>query len=60
MTTPEPLTLLVGTFRWACYLPALPASSTAIGTPVQAIGSGFGLVPFLRQVSFNFRMVGPV
>ncbi|NHN64837.1 PrsW family intramembrane metalloprotease [Haloarcula sp. JP-Z28] len=61
VTTPEPLTLLVGTFLLGVLFAGFAGILNGVfGTPVQAIGSGFGLVPFLGQVFFFFLIVGPV
>ncbi|TQR22379.1 hypothetical protein C9J85_12075 [Haloferax sp. wsp5] len=54
------MTLLVGHSCWACYLPACRHPQRCFRHPGQAIGSGFGLVPFLGQVFFFFLIVGPV
>ncbi|WP_424001126.1 PrsW family intramembrane metalloprotease [Haloarcula salina] len=61
VTTSEPLTLLVGTFLLGVLFAGFAGLLNAfLGYPVQAIGSGFGLVPFLGQVFFFFLIVGPV
>lgn len=61
VTTQEPLTLLVGTFLLGVLFAGFAGVLNGIlGAPIQAIGSGFGLVPFLGQVFFFFLIVGPV
>jgi RsiW-degrading membrane proteinase PrsW (M82 family) len=61
VTTQEPLTLLVGTFLLGVLFAGFAGILNGFfGVPVQAIGSGFGLVPFLGQVFFFFLIVGPV
>ncbi|MDT3433694.1 PrsW family intramembrane metalloprotease [Haloarcula sp. 1CSR25-25] len=61
VTTQEPLTLLVGTFLLGVLFAGFAGILNGVfGTPIQAIGSGFGLVPFLGQVFFFFLIVGPV
>jgi len=61
VTTQEPLTLLVGTFLLGVLFAGFAAIlNTVFQGPVQLLGSGFGLVPFLGQVVFFFLIVGPV
>ena len=61
VTTDEPLTLLVGTFMLGVLFAGFAAIlNTVLREPVQLVGSGFGLVPFLGQVIFFFLIVGPV
>jgi len=61
VTTEEPLTLLVGTFLLGVLFAGFAGILNGfLGGPVQAIGSGFGLVPFLGQVFVFFLIVGPV
>ncbi|MCJ0620086.1 PrsW family intramembrane metalloprotease [Haloarcula hispanica] len=61
VTTEEPLTLLVGTFLLGVLFAGFAGILNGfLGEPVQAIGSGFGLVPFLGQVFVFFLIVGPV
>jgi len=61
VTTGEPLTLLVGTFLLGVLFAGFAGVlNDVFGAPIQAIGSGFGLVPFLGQVFFFFLIVGPV
>ncbi|WP_262174862.1 PrsW family intramembrane metalloprotease [Haloarcula laminariae] len=61
VTTQEPLTLLVSTFLLGVLFAGFAAIlNTVLQGPVQFIGSGFGLVPFLGQVAFFFLIVGPV
>ena len=61
VTTQEPLTLLVGTFMLGVLFAGFAAIvNTVLRGPVQFVGSGFGLLPFLGQVAFFFLIVGPV
>ncbi|WP_324663652.1 PrsW family intramembrane metalloprotease [Haloarcula sediminis] len=61
VTTQEPLTLLVGTFMLGVLFAGFAAIlNTVLRGPVQFLGSGFGLVPFLGQIAFFFLIVGPV
>ncbi len=61
VTTQEPLTLLVGTFMLGVLFAGFAAIlNTVLRGPVQVVGSGFGLLPFLGQVAFFFLIVGPV
>ncbi|MDS0260842.1 PrsW family intramembrane metalloprotease [Haloarcula sp. S1CR25-12] len=61
VTTQEPLTLLVGTFMLGVLFAGFAAIlNTVFRGPVQFVGSGFGLLPFLGQVAFFFLIVGPV
>jgi len=61
VTTQEPLTLLVGTFLLGVLFAGFAAIlNTVFREPVQFLGSGFGLLPFLGQVAFFFLIVGPV
>jgi len=61
VTTQEPLTLLVGTFILGVLFAGFAAIlNTVLQGPVQLLGSGFGLLPFLGQVAFFFLIVGPV
>ncbi|MHC3379046.1 PrsW family intramembrane metalloprotease [Haloarcula sp. H-GB5] len=61
VTTQEPLTLLVGTFLLGVLFAGFAGVLNGfLGEPVQTIGSGFGLVPFLGQVFVFFLIVGPV
>ncbi|EMA33441.1 PrsW family intramembrane metalloprotease [Haloarcula japonica] len=61
VTTQEPLTLLVGTFLLGVLFAGFAGVLNGfLGEPVQIIGSGFGLVPFLGQVFVFFLIVGPV
>lgn len=61
VTTSEPLTLLVGTFLLGVLFAGFAGVlNLFLGGPIRAIGSGFGLVPFLGQVFFFFLIVGPV
>ncbi|MFC6862773.1 PrsW family intramembrane metalloprotease [Halomicroarcula sp. GCM10025817] len=61
VTTSEPLTLLVGTFFLGVLFAGFAGLlNVFLGGPVQAIGSGFGLVPYVGQVVVFFVVVGPV
>ncbi|MFC7249364.1 PrsW family intramembrane metalloprotease [Halomicroarcula sp. GCM10025324] len=61
VTTAEPLTLLVGTFCLGVLFAGFAGLlNVFLGGPVQAIGSGFGLLPYVGQVVFFFVVVGPV
>ena len=61
VTTAEPLTLLVGTFLLGVLFAGFAGLlNVFLGGPVQAIGSGFGVLPYVGQVVFFFVVVGPV
>ncbi|WP_254273237.1 PrsW family intramembrane metalloprotease [Haloarcula marina] len=61
VTTTEPLTLLVGTFLLGVLFAGFAGLlNVALGGPVQAIGSGFGLFEPAGMVFFFFLVVGPV
>jgi RsiW-degrading membrane proteinase PrsW (M82 family) len=61
VTTQEPLTLLVGTFLLGVLFAGFAGLlNVFVGTPVQAIGSAFGLFPPAGQFFFFFLVVGPV
>ena len=61
VTTQEPLTLLVGTFLLGVLFAGFAGIlNTVLMGPVVAVGSVFGLLPFLGQVLFFFVVVGPV
>jgi len=61
VTTKEPLDLLVATFVLGVLFASFAGVvNTEIGPTVQAIGSGFGLVPVVGTVAYYFLVVGPV
>ena len=61
VTTPEPLEILVVTFLLGILFANFAGIlNDSVGTSVQVIGSGFGLVPILGLIALYFLVVGPV
>ncbi|SEO35291.1 Membrane proteinase PrsW, cleaves anti-sigma factor RsiW, M82 family [Halorientalis persicus] len=61
VTTSEPLEILVVTFLLGILFANFAGIlNDTVGTTVQVIGSGFGLVPILGVLALYFLVVGPV
>ncbi|AQL43150.1 hypothetical protein BV210_10670 [Halorientalis sp. IM1011] len=61
VTTAEPLEILVVTFLLGILFANFAGIlNDSVGTSVQVIGSGFGLVPILGLIALYFLVVGPV
>lgn len=61
VTTKEPLDLLVATFVLGVLFAGFAGVvNTEVGPAVQAIGSGFGLIPVVGTVAYYFLVVGPI